>query len=233
MNFFRPKFKAYPAIAWLAGLFVMVLGLAAADVPNIPYLILIFYVWMFLFGYYKECLYLLPSFIVIGGIFAGIAYGVNVNKPDEEQIKSVISVITRLGAVYVGIIPGLGTKPIRMSRCLSQMKMPRSITLGMMIAMSFAPKLMVEVRRIREAMRTRGAGSILNPKVFYRALIIPFIIRLVNISDILALSVETRGFSTGKSKYTIYKKEHISFTDLIFLFGMVAGTVLVVLLWKH
>lgn len=233
MKFFIPKERPYPLVAWVVGMFIIVLGLVAADVPNIPFLIIIFYGWMFIFGYRKECLLLLPSYIIIGGIFCGIAYGATQNKAEEEQIRSMISVVTRLGAVYVGIIPGLGTKPIRMSRCLSQIKVPRSITLGMMIAMSFSPKLAIEIKRIREAMKTRGAGSILNPKVFYRALIVPFIIRLVNISDTLALSVETRGFRMGKSKYTIYKKEHIGLTDIIFSIGIIAGTVLTLLLWKH
>ena len=46
----------------------------------------------------------------------------------------------------------------------------------------------------------------MNPKIFYRAFLVPFVMRLVNISDTLSLSVETRGFSLEKVPYTVYKK---------------------------
>ena len=52
--------------------------------------------------------------------------------------------------------------------------------------------------------------------------------RLVNISDTLALSVETRGFTLGGSLYSIYKKEYPALSDVLFILGIVAGAVLVV-----
>ena len=54
--------------------------------------------------------------------------------------------------------------------------------------------------------------------------------RLVNISDTLALSVETRGFALGKVRYTIYKKEKIALSDIVFVLGLIAGAVLVIVL---
>ena len=47
--------------------------------------------------------------------------------------------------------------------------------------------------------------------------------RLVNISDTLALSVETRGFALGKARYTIYKKESLAISDIVYVLGLVAG----------
>ena len=87
-----------------------------------------------------------------------------------------------------------------------------------------------EIRRVREAMKTRGAGSLLNPKILYRAFMVPFVMRLVNISDTLALSVETRGFALGKAPYTIYKRESLALSDVLFAAGLLAGAVLVVAL---
>ena len=54
--------------------------------------------------------------------------------------------------------------------------------------------------------------------------------RLVNISDTLALSVETRGFALGKVRYTIYKREKIALSDIVFVLGLIAGAVLVIVL---
>ena len=117
-----------------------------------------------------------------------------------------------------------------MTRNLSQLHMPRGITLGMLITMSFIPVLRGEIKRVREAMKTRGAGSILNPKIFYRAFLIPLVTRLVDISDTLALSIETRGFTLGKCKYTVYKKEVVNVFDVLYLLGLIAGVVLVCML---
>ena len=100
----------------------------------------------------------------------------------------------------------------------------------MLISMSFVPMLRGEIKRVREAMKTRGAGSILNPKILYRAFLVPFVMRLVNISDTLALSVETRGFALGKVRYTIYKKESLAISDIVYVLGLIAGAVLVVVL---
>ena len=64
----------------------------------------------------------------------------------------------------------------------------------------------------------------------YRAFLVPFVMRLVNISDTLALSVETRGFALGKVRYTIYKKENLAISDIVYVLGLIAGAVLVVVL---
>ena len=54
--------------------------------------------------------------------------------------------------------------------------------------------------------------------------------RLVNISDTLALSVETRGFALGKAPYSIYKKEYPALSDVIFVVGLAVGAALAVVL---
>lgn len=73
-------------------------------------------------------------------------------------------------------------------------------------------------------------ANVFNPKIFYRAFLVPLVMRLVNISDTLSLSVETRGFSLGGEPYTIYKREKIAAKDILFLAGIIAGSVLAVAL---
>ena len=79
-------------------------------------------------------------------------------------------------------------------------------------------------------MKTRGAGSVLRPKIFYRAFLVPFVMRLVNISDTLSLSVETRGFSLEKRSYTVYKRENVCLSDVLFMLGLLCGAVFVVII---
>lgn len=100
----------------------------------------------------------------------------------------------------------------------------------MLISMSFVPVLSAEIRQVRNAMKTRGVISVFNPTVFYRAFFIPLIVRLVNISDTLALSVETRGFVAEGDHYTVYHPVRFQVRDAVFvlLYGIlfvVAGFV--------
>ena len=224
MKFLIWKKTLYPVIALVAALFIAVFCLITARELNCSYFILGVFVWAVLFGCYRGCLRILIPFIIVGGIFFGIFYAVT------QSWLSALSMVNRLGGLFLCAAIGMSISTVRMTRSLSQVHTPRAITLGMLISMSFVPMLKGEIGRVREAMKTRGAGSVLNPKILYRAFLVPFVMRLVNISDTLALSVETRGFALGKVSYTIYKKESIVLSDVIFVLGLVAGAVLAVVL---
>lgn len=178
-----------------------------------------------LFGCTRECLRVLPAFLLLGGTFAAIvyfAYG--------HEAHAAVSMANRFASVFLAAALGMSVEPADMTRNLSTLRAPRGITLGILIATSFPPVLGAEIRRVREAMKTRGAGSVWNPRIFYRAFLVPLVMRLVNISDTLSLSVETRGFSLEKTPYTVYKKEVICLSDVLFILGLAAGAVLVVVL---
>ena len=219
------KPKLYPLVAIFSGLFIIVFGLVMAnELLKCSIFLAGCFVWLMCFGCVRPCLRALPAFLVVSGIFFAIFYAAT------GTYDAGWSMANRFGAVFLAIVPGMSTSPVRMTRSLSQVHTPRSVTLGMLIAMSFVPMLREEIRRVREAMRTRGAGSALNPKIFYRAFLVPLVRRLVNMSDTLALSVETRGFALGKVRYTIYKRERLAISDLVYLAGMIAGAVLTVVL---
>lgn len=225
MTFFRFKTKLYSLIAITASLFVIIFGLVAARNENLCWYLLGVLAWLCIFGCFKGVLKMLPAFVVFGGAFAGIAYA-----SAGGDFAAALSMLNRFGALFLGVALSMSIAAVRMTRSLSQVHTPRAITLGMLISMSFVPMLKGEIGRVREAMKTRGAGSILNPKILYRAFLVPFVMRLVNISDTLALSVETRGFALGKVRYTIYKKESLAISDIVYVLGLIAGAVLVIVL---
>lgn len=225
MSFWSFKKKIYPLLVFVASIFFIVFGLVMARNENFIWFLLGAYVWLFIFGCKKGCLHMIFPFIVAGGIFGVIAYFTY-----GRDFTAALAMVNRFGAVFLAIALGMSIEPIDMTRNLSTLKAPRGVTLGMLIATSFPPVLKAEKQRVREAMKTRGAGSILNPKIFYRAFLVPFVMRLVNISDTLSLSVETRGFSLEKVPYTVYKKEKICISDIIFILGLVAGAICAVVL---
>ena len=225
MTFFRFKTKLYPLIAIAASLFVIVFGLVMARSEDLCWYLLGVLVWLCIFGCFQGVLKMLPAFIVFGGAFAGIAYA-----SAGGDIPAALAMLNRFGALFLGVALSMSVEAVRMTRSLSQVHTPRAVTLGMLISMSFVPMLKGEIKRVREAMKTRGAGSVFDPQILYRAFLVPFVMRLVNISDTLALSVETRGFTLGGGLHTIYKKEYPALSDLLFILGIVAGAVLAVVL---
>ena len=223
MSFLQYKKNLNPIVALISTLIIMVFGLVMSTKTECSYFLIGTTLWLVLFGCYKQLYKLLIVFILFGGFFAIIAYF-------TMNLSAAISMLNRFGTVFLAIVPSTSIQAVAMTRNLSQIKVPRYITLGMLITMSFIPVLKVEIKRVREAMKTRGAGSLLNPKIFYRAFLIPLVTRIVDISDTLSLSVETRGFTSGKSKYTIYKKETINILDIMYLLGFVVSIVLMVVL---
>ena len=225
MQFFRFKGRLYPLFGVILAVFLVVYGLVMANSANCLYFFAGVFVWMILFGMYRQCLKVLPGFLVFGGIFALISYYAG-----GESIAAAAAMANRFAGIFLAAAAGMSIEAVAMTRNLSQLHTPRSVTLGMLIAMSFVPTLKSEIGRVREAMKTRGAGSFLTPRIFYRAFLVPLVMRLVNISDTLSLSVETRGFALGKVPYTIYKKETVTLWDILFMAGICAGAVLAVVL---
>lgn len=214
----------YPLISVLCSICVFVFGLVNAASVVTLYALIAIWALLFIYGYYKACIAILPVAVVLGVIFAGITYAAT------SDWKSCFAAVNRILAVVVAVIPGLALQPVCLTRCLSAIKFPRSLTLGMMIAVSFFPLLSAEIRQIREAMKTRGVSSIWRPQLFYRAFLIPLVMRLVNISDTLALSVETRAFTSDKSAYSVYRIVKLSLKDIVFLAILILVIVLAVIL---
>lgn len=218
------KSQVYPLLGILISVFIVVFGLVMAKNIKCLYFLGGLYAVFLLFGMWRACLKVLPLGIILTAVFAGLTYWINKN------IESTYAMANRLLAITVACIPGLSIRPVDLTRNLNQLHMPRSVTLGMMIVLSFMPLLKLEMWQIREAMKTRGVPSVFHPKVFYRAFLIPLIMRLVNISDTLSLSVETRGFSLSRKDITVYKRVKFKVKDILLLAVLVVGAVCTVIL---
>lgn len=224
MDSIKVKNPVYPLLSILSSIVILVFGLITAkSYSSTCYLCGVWLLFVF-FGYWKSCLAVVPFAIVTSGIFCGITYAIS------EDAVVTYAAANRILAVCVAVIPGLALEPVLAVRNLTQLRAPRMITLGMMIALSFFPLLRKETERIREAMRTRGAGNVLNPRIFHRAFLVPLVVRLVNISDTLALSVETRGFNADDKNYTVYREVKFGLKDAVFAVLLIAGSVLAVVL---
>ena len=218
------KEPIYPVISLLSTILILVVGLLTAKTLACTCFLAGIWVVFLLFGYWRACLAVFPAAVLMCAVLAGITYAIS------GDLSATLAAMNRILAVCIAVIPGLAMPPVVLVRNLSGLHLPRMLILGMMITLNFFPLLGTEVRQVREAMGTRGAGSFLDPQIFYRAFLIPLVIQLVNISDTLALSVETRGFTRSGSGYTVYKTVELQPTDILFLMLVVLGAGLAVAL---
>ncbi|MCR5698187.1 MAG: energy-coupling factor transporter transmembrane protein EcfT [Treponemataceae bacterium] len=208
---FQIKKPLYPLFTILSAVLIFVGALALARSIFGAVFLAAVYILLFCFGYWKTCLKILPFLIVYLAVFSLIFYFAS-----SKNLFFTCQMNIRLAGVVLAFIPGLSLPPINLVRNLTQLKCPRLVTLGMLITLTFIPVLSQEIKQIRNAMKTRGAFSIWKPAVFYRSFLIPLIVRIVNISDTLALSVETRGFTDTENKPSSYKTVRILPRDIVF-----------------
>ena len=155
---------------------------------------------------------------VLGIIFGGVSVLISQNY-DTFHVT-----LARFLILGICSIPLLSIPPANLARAMNQLKVPRSLTLGMLITIRFIPILFGEIFQIRDAMQSRGVNVwVYTPKMFYRAFLVPLIMRCVNISDILSLSVETRAFDTDSKESTVYKPVIFKMKDIIFALSVTAA----------
>ena len=87
------------------------------------------FVWLMLFGCRKGCFRVLPAFIIVGGLFAVIAYFAY-----GKDLNTAIAMANRFASVFLAAALGMSVEPADMTRNLSTLKMTRGVTLGMLIA---------------------------------------------------------------------------------------------------
>lgn len=147
------KRPIYPLVGLLGSVLIIVFGIVTAKSPNCLWFLLAMWVVLLAFGYWRACLAVVPVAVVFCAIFGGITYAIS---GDPQATGAAVN---RILAVCVAVILGLALPPIVLVRNFSTLKLPRMITLGMMITLTFFPLLGGEVRQVREAMRPGGQGA--------------------------------------------------------------------------
>lgn len=205
------KRPIYPIISLISSLMIFCVGLFNAKKISLLYFLIGLSILYVLFGYGKALIKVIPVFFVLG-----IIVGLGAWFSSEEYIVG-IQVTGRIVLLAYSSVIMVALQPVYLTRNLVQLKFPRALTLGMMATLKFTPALMIESRQIREAMKTRGVKiSWTNLSMVYRAFLIPFIMRILTISDIMAVSVETRGFVLNEKSTVVYKPVKFYLRDFLF-----------------
>lgn len=205
------KNPLYPLFSMMASFLIVIEGLLLAKSIRILYLILAIYILDLLFGYGKillKCsLFVVPISLCVG-FLAGLTSG---------NYLAGLQTAGRIFIIAISSITMIATPPIHLTRNLTKLKFPRPLILGMLVTIRFVPILVSESKQILEAMKTRGVNAKwYNLSCMYRSFLIPFIMRIVNMSDIMALSVETRGFDLSVKTTSVYKEVSITLRDVAY-----------------
>ena len=209
----------FPFFSVFSSILIVVLGLLFAPHTQTLFFLSLAWILFLIFGSFRACFFVLPLLLISGSAFYGLTFLIS------KDFSASLAAFTRIASVFVAVIPGLSVPPVNIVRSISSLNVKKSarsalrtLTLGLMITLSFFPVLAKEISQVKEAVQTRGAQSIFTPRIFYRAFLIPLVIRLVNICDTLSLSVETRGFSIDEEEYSVFKPVKLNVWDFIFVF---------------
>jgi len=200
----------YPLVCILSAIALLVVGLFYAKSDYFGLYILTICLLYCFFGLAAATMKCLLVFIPVGAVFALFSFLF------QREAVTAFQMAGRVLLIGVSAVPMVTMPPICLTRCLTQLGCPKVITLGMLVAIRFVPLVGGEVRRVGQAMRTRGIR-----RSVHRAFVVPVMIRLLSISDTMALSLETRAFSMGKEPASVYEPVRFCLRDGVYC-GMVA-----------
>lgn len=214
----------YPLFAIHLSITILVFGMLLAKTNRyISYFLLSLFLLFFVIGYHKACLGVLPFMLILG-----LAFILPKLLKSPIEIDKTLTSSARILSFTVSVIPTLGIIPIDLVRAMRELKLSKKLILASLIIFNFFPLVRGEIKNCRLAVKTRATKKYTSPNILYRAYLIPFITNLIRISEVISMSVETRGFSLSKTKDTIYKFPRLGFKDLlIYLFFLIEGVVVV------
>jgi energy-coupling factor transporter transmembrane protein EcfT len=193
------RYPLHPLASIVLSLLTLTLGLMLRQPANTYLFVAILAVLYLVAGYGRPLWRVFRVLLPIGLVVAGLA------RLAGDSSAGSLMTLGRIALVGLSSVLLISVHPTRLSRALTQAGCPRIVALALLITIRFVPVLQAEMKRIREAMTVRGVTfQWTNLRHAYRALFLPLVVRLVNISDLLALSVETRAFSLGE-RGTVYK----------------------------
>ncbi len=213
---FHARRPVHPLAALFCSLLGMVVGMVSSRSPLVFFYLVFLAALFIVYGLYTAVTYMTIGMGIFGIVTGGITALINASM-DRFWLSPA-----RCLVIGVCVVPLLSVPPALLVRCLNQLHLPRAVTLGMLITVRFVPTVYGEISQIRAAMRTRGIDTRLNsiawyrPSNLYRAFLIPLVMRAVNLSDTLSLSVETRGFDPAEKNASVWRPVRFTLRDGLF-----------------
>ncbi len=198
----------HPILSLVCSLLLFVSGLLFVKESWFWAYVVTFLILFLLFRYESQIVNLGPFILIFGIIMGGLTL---INGSRHDALYALYRVL----ALGLAGVLSMSIKPINLVRSLNQLSVPRWVSLGLLIVIRFMQIFREEIRRIRQAIQLRGIRFAATPGLWSRAFFIPLTVRMLSISEGLATSLETRGFSTD-SEGSSFEKICFKRRDLIF-----------------
>lgn len=207
---FEVKRPFYPLVSFGVSLVVLVFGmLFSRHLEAFAFAGAVFALYC-LFGMGRSTWKMTVIMALCGLVIGGLSFLTN------RSAEAFWQTLLRMLLLGLCAVPMVSTSPCDLTRCLTGLGCPRVLTLGMLVTLRFIPILATEMKQIWEAMKVRGAQvSWYRPSCIYRAFLIPLVMRIINISDTLSLSLETRAFTLDGTG-SVYREVKIKPRDFVF-----------------
>ncbi|MGV9173173.1 MAG: energy-coupling factor transporter transmembrane component T family protein [Promethearchaeia archaeon] len=221
-----PKKPLHPLLSIFLSVIILTIGFFLTNYNQIIYFSLFLLLLILSIGYFTTLLKILLYIIPLGLLIGFLSYFIG-----GKLLDSILSFF-RIIIIGFSITLTFNINPARLSRSLNQIGCPRRISLAILIVFRFLPVLKQEINRIKEAMMVRGIHlHWYNPINYYRVIFLPLIITLIDLSDILTISLETRAF-TPDGECSVYERVHLNTKDLITLFfSLIALISIIFIFW--
>lgn len=207
--------QLHPGLALLAAATVFFVGLLFVRQAAFPYFLLFLILLYLLSGFGKVMLKSAWLILPLAALMFGLTL---INGTLQDALNS----FWRFVLLGLAAVTTVTMEPIRLVRWMNQIRLPRWISLGLLITLRFFAILKEELRRIVTAVSLRGISFFRSPLLYLRALVLPLMIRILSISELLSLSLETRGFSM-EGESSAYETIRFEKADGVFAFFFFGG----------
>lgn len=197
------------------------------SVPSFYSSIILFVLLLCLYlaqGYVKELIKHISFFVLLSSLLL-VNSLVNCNELIFSEFYFYM--IWKMIPIFMAIQLIIMTPPGEIVSVLQKIHIPNTITLMVVVAFRFGPTIRSEIRIIKESMKLRGINKLRawkNPAVYMEYLVVPLLMRSLNVADELSVSAITRGAEAPVKRYSYYST-NIKIYDyiiiLIFLLTLV------------
>ncbi len=217
--------KLHPLTKLLFLLFIIISMVIFNDLIPVIFTACLVILWMLGGNQFKKLSLFLLFFFTIALLVITILFFLTDGGINTEL--GIISFIKMFSHIFCGLSIALSTSPRKIASLMHAVKAPKHFMFVFTLTLRFLPVIIKEYNSIRNALKLRGQNVI--KLLFLRPgfIIFPIILRAVKLSDELALSAETRGFSVHELKFPI-EPVGFSYRDTLVFSGIgVALTVLI------
>lgn len=141
--------------------------------------------------------------------------------------QSALAAALRLYYLFFSFTLFVGTtSPNEFLRALHRARLPWPLRIGLLITMRFVPVLREDMAKILQSFSMRVNYGQRNLVLTYRGIIVPFLFRMMSLSDQVTMNLQLRGFGS-EARQTSYRNSSWKAADAVFVVAnlVVMGTI--------